>query len=67
MMVDRYTKFILTVIAVALVALLMRPLFEVNRVDAQVAGCGVSAPCFVQVVGGPVPVSVVNDILRVRQ
>ncbi len=66
-MVDHYTKFILTVIALALVALAVRPLVETRRVAAQVADCGTSRPCAVQIVGGPVPVSVVNEVLRVRQ
>jgi len=66
-MVDRYTKCMLTVIALALVALLVRPLFEARQVVAQGTECGVSRPCSVQVVGVPLPVSVVNEFLRVRQ
>ncbi len=55
-MVDRYTKFVLTVIAVALVGLLARSSLVPGRVEAQadVSTCGtLAAPCYVSLVGGP--------------
>ena len=56
-MVDRYTKFVLTVIALALVGLLARSSLVPRGVEAQapdVPLCGtVTAPCYVSVVGGP--------------
>lgn len=47
-MVDRYTKTVLTVIAIALVGLLAAQLTP--RAAAQTANCGstVSTPCFVR-------------------
>jgi hypothetical protein len=46
-MVDRYTKVILTIIALALVALVLRPVLE-PRVASAVSECGTfSNPCYV--------------------
>lgn len=54
-MVDRYTKIVLTVIAVMLTGLLARSLLEVPTAVAQPAACGAPAnPCAVSIVGGPV-------------
>jgi len=64
-MVDRYTRFILTVIALALVVLAGRPLFEVRHVAAQGGEGG--RPSSVQIVGGPVPVTIVGQPILVRQ
>jgi hypothetical protein len=60
-MVDRYTKSVLTVIAVALVGLLAVQLTPTAH--AQVGGCGTSpgSPCFVtgaNYSGWPLPVRV---------
>jgi hypothetical protein len=56
-MIDRYTKVVLTVIALVLVGLLIRPSVAPRSVAAQqsIALCGStpSAPCYVSVVGGP--------------
>lgn len=54
-MVDRYTKIVLTLIAVALMGLLMRALLDVRAVNAQQsAACGTAeTPCLVSIVGGP--------------
>lgn len=55
-MIDRYTRCVLTVIALALLALLVRPSFAPRTVEAQPYGpaCGTpAAPCHVYVVGGP--------------
>lgn len=54
-MVDRYTKIVLTLIAVALMGLLMRALLDVRAVNAQQsAACGAAeTPCLVTIVGGP--------------
>lgn len=51
-MIDRYTKTVLTVIAVALVGLLAVQLTP--RANAQMAGCGGStgSPCYVSNLGG---------------
>lgn len=47
-MIDRYTKVILTVIALALTALVLRPLFELPSATAQGSRCGdIQNPCFV--------------------
>jgi len=46
-MVDTYTKFVLTVIAGALVALVMRPAFQAQPASAM-NGCGdPNRPCYV--------------------
>jgi hypothetical protein len=48
-MVDRYTKAVLTVIAVALTALAVRPLLDSRSAGAQGLGCGnVVNPCWVR-------------------
>jgi hypothetical protein len=56
-MVDRYTKLVLTVIALALIGLLARPSLAPRTVEAQQPygpACGTAAaPCHVLVVGGP--------------
>jgi hypothetical protein len=53
-MVDRYTKIVLTVIAVILIGLLVRPLFDAQTVNAQLAACGTpETPCHVNIMGGP--------------
>ena len=47
-MIDTYTKAVLTVIAVALVALVVRPMFQAAPAGAQVIGCGLPRqPCYV--------------------
>lgn len=54
-MVDRYTKIVLTVIAVMLTGLLIRPLLEAQTALAQPQACGAPTnPCAVSVVGGPI-------------
>jgi hypothetical protein len=55
-MVDRYTKIVLTVIAVLLAGLLVRSLLEAQPAVAQLApACGtLDRPCAVSLVGGPV-------------
>jgi hypothetical protein len=57
MMIDRYTKLVLTVIALALIGLVARPAFAPRTVEAQQGygpACGTAAaPCHVYVVGGP--------------
>lgn len=54
-MVDRYTKVVLTVIAVMLTGLLLRSLLEAQTAIAQPAACGAPGnPCAVSIVGGPV-------------
>lgn len=54
-MVDRYTKIVLTVIAVMLTGLLVRSLAEVHTAVAQPVACGAPGnPCAVSIVGGPV-------------
>lgn len=53
-MVDRYTKLVLTVIAVMLTGLLVRSLLEVPPAIAQPPACGAPEnPCAVSIVGGP--------------
>ena len=53
-MIDRYTRIVLTVIALALVALVGQNLFGPERATAQGAPCGdAGRPCQVVVVGGP--------------
>ena len=53
-MIDRYTRIVLTVIALALVALVGQNLLGPERVTAQGAPCGdAGRPCQVFVVGGP--------------
>jgi hypothetical protein len=53
-MVDRYTKMVLTVIALALTGLLGRSMLEVRAVNAQAPVCGAAdTPCYVQIAGGP--------------
>ena len=54
-MVDRYTKIVLTVIAVLLAGLLVRSLLEVPPAAAQLGACGtLDRPCAVSLIGGPV-------------
>lgn len=54
MAIDRYTRAVLTVIALALVLLVARGLLEPASVTAQAPVCGDPArPCRVIVVGGP--------------
>jgi hypothetical protein len=53
-MTDRYTRILLTVIALLLAGFLWRPLLETRTVSAQAAACGTAqAPCYVNIVGGP--------------
>ena len=52
-MIDRYTRIVLTVIALALVALVGQNLLGPERATAQGAPCGdAGRPCQVLVVGG---------------
>jgi hypothetical protein len=46
---DRYTKIILTVIALSLTVVALRPLFSPSLASAQANGCGFNAshPCYV--------------------
>lgn len=47
-MLDAYTKVVLTVIAVALLAIAVRPLFEIRQASALGNGCGsIIDPCYV--------------------
>lgn len=56
-MVDRYSKIVLTVIALALVALVVRPMFESGSAGAQARGCGDAMnPCYVTAAAGGLPV-----------
>jgi hypothetical protein len=59
---DGYTKLVLTVIALALVMLAVRPWVEPQPVGAQRGGCGNSkSPCFVTTsVLDPLRVQVTN-------
>ncbi len=66
-MVDRYTRFILTVIALVLVVLAVRPLFESRQVAAQAQGGEGGRPSLVQIVGGPVPVAITGQPILVHQ
>lgn len=72
-MVDRYTKIILTIIALAMVALTIRPIINVHPAGAQGLACGQMAnPCEVRVTNFPwqpspaaiQPVLVVQDPKR---
>jgi hypothetical protein len=57
-MVDTYTKAVLTVIALALTVMVLRPMFEPRQATAMAVGCGgVIDPCYV--------VTVSNRPLRV--
>ncbi len=47
-MVDRYTKIVLTIIALALTILAVRPWIEPQRALAREKGCGsLTNPCYV--------------------
>ena len=64
-MVDRYTKAVLTIIAVALCTIAWGNIKPSTQVYAQMAGCGdPQTPCSVVLVGipggGPLPVFVTN-------
>jgi len=59
-MIDRYTRTVLTIIAVALVGLLAVQLTPVAR--AQGMGCGEPAnPCYVSIANSPIHVFVDNQ------
>ena len=57
---DRYTKAILTIIALSLSVIALRPLFSARVAGAQTTGCGLDAshPCYIAGWGpeGTVPV-----------
>jgi hypothetical protein len=61
MAIDRYTRFILTVIALALTAIALRPYFSTASAAAEMSGCGsdVHHPCYVAGWGpdGTVPIA----------
>jgi hypothetical protein len=58
---DRYTKFILTIIAIGLTAIALRPLFSPSPAGAQMSGCGLDpqSPCYIAGWGpqGTVPIA----------
>jgi hypothetical protein len=58
---DRYTKFILTIIAISLTVIALRPLFSPSPAGAQMNGCGLDAqsPCYIAGWGpqGTVPIA----------
>ena len=60
MLTDRYTKIILTIIAISLTAIALRPLLSPYSACAEMKGCGLDAshPCYVAGWGpeGTVPV-----------
>jgi hypothetical protein len=49
MPVDRYTKIILTVIAISLAVIALRPIFSATVAGADITGCGHDSahPCYV--------------------
>jgi hypothetical protein len=46
---DRYARFILTIIAISLTVIALRPLLSPGVADAQLNGCGVDPhhPCYI--------------------
>jgi hypothetical protein len=58
---DRYTKFILTLIAISLTVIALRPFFSPSSVEAEMNGCGLDArhPCYIAGWGpeGTVPIA----------
>jgi|HubBroStandDraft_6_1064221.scaffolds.fasta_scaffold1051840_1 hypothetical protein len=67
MQIDRYTKFILTLIAVALIVIAARPSYGPATANAQMGqGCGSNSqhPCFVEGwgPGGTIPVANSHDL-----
>lgn len=61
MPIDRYTKFILTLIAVSLLVLALRPIFGPTAAGADMNGCGHDPrnPCYVAGWGpqGTIPIA----------
>ena len=58
---DRYTKFVLTIIAISLTVISLRPLLSPSPAGAQTKGCGLDpqSPCYIAGWGpqGTVPIS----------
>jgi hypothetical protein len=58
---DRYTKFILTIIAFSLMVVALRPFFSLSVAGAQMNACGLDAhhPCYIAGWGpeGTVPIA----------
>jgi hypothetical protein len=58
---DRYTSFILTIIAISLSVIALRPLLAPDKAGAQVSGCGTDPhhPCYIAGWGpdGTVPIA----------
>lgn len=58
---DRYTKLILTIIAISLAVIALRPLFSPSPAGAQMSGCGLDpqSPCYIAGWGpqGTVPIA----------
>ena len=58
---DRYTKFILTIIAISLTVIALRPVLSPSPAGAQTNGCGLDpqSPCYIAGWGpqGTVPIA----------
>lgn len=61
MRIDPYTKFILTIIAISLTVIALRPFFSPGLAHAQMNGCGLDPhhPCYIAGWGpdGTVPIA----------
>jgi hypothetical protein len=58
---DRYTKFVLTIIAISLTVIALRPFLSPSSAGAQMNGCGLDpqSPCYIAGWGpqGTVPIA----------
>ena len=61
MPIDRYTKFVLSIIALSLTVIALRPFFSSAPAAAEMSGCGLDAhhPCYVAGWGpeGTIPIA----------